>query len=48
MSCPPWVGPLRRRMDELAREARARHLIQQANWAVDLTEVRRGPLFSSR
>ena len=36
---PPWVGPLRRRMDELAREGRELDTsIQQANWAVDLTE----------
>ncbi len=33
------VGPLRRRMDELARERRELDTaIQQANWATDLTE----------
>jgi len=33
------VGPLRRRMDELARERRELDIaIQQANWATDLTE----------
>jgi hypothetical protein len=33
------VGPLGRRMDELARERRELDTsIQQANWAVDLTE----------
>jgi uncharacterized protein DUF6847 len=33
------VGPLRRRMDELARERRELDTaIQQANWAIDLTE----------
>jgi Family of unknown function (DUF6847) len=34
------VGPLRRRMDELARERRELDIsIQQANWATDLMEV---------
>ena len=33
------VGPLRRRMDELARQRRELDTsIQQANWAIDLTE----------
>src|ERR671921_139144 len=33
------VGPLRRRMDELARQRRELDIaIQQANWATDLTE----------
>ena len=33
------VGPLRRRMDELARERRELDIaIQQANWTTDLTE----------
>jgi hypothetical protein len=33
------VGPLRRRMDDLARERRELDIaIQQANWATDLTE----------
>src|SRR5687767_12026196 len=33
------VGPLRRRMDELARERRELDTaIQQANWVIDLTE----------
>jgi hypothetical protein len=33
------IGPLRRRMDELARQRRELDTaIQQANWAIDLTE----------